>query len=604
MYSLQLQGAIMKQILVSLQNGQDVNDRLAQLQESWESGTYRQLLLHVFSGIADEASTVQVAQSLQSRFPQAHVVGTLSAGEIMDGHLMPKGVLVSALLFEDTAVHVLRYDHVLDHETLIGRQIREAVEAIPHAKAVELLFPGTEVSTKGLFEQLSRCAPHIQFFGGYAGGHELNASERFVFDPSGILRDSVLATVFAGENLHVDIDNVIGWEPLGLPFTVTKADGNRLIELDGRPASEVYEKFLQIDRSQANNAAEGYTFPFLAQYEGQKWLRSAVHIEEDGSLDLHGYVTEGMEIQLSYGNTDSIVQQINQRVEAICRFKPQVILLYSCIVRKAFWEDFADIEIEPFAAICSAAGSCTWGEIQRNPHTHEVIEHNVTLLSIAMREGEPAARELVPTRVNDTVLRGPAAQLRRLTSLVYTAMGELQKAHAEMRTLNEQLTVVAEHDALTGLYNRGKTEELIGTALEESVVSRRQVGLIMLDVDHFKRVNDVYGHHTGDKVLQEVAHIIQTASAPWIGSIAGRWGGEEFFLVLPNANDFEAMMMAERLRTAIERHTFPEVERVTVSLGVIAISSDDDLQKAFTSVDHALYQAKEGGRNRAVCASA
>ena len=592
----------MRQILVALQGDTCGEHDLAPVQEAWQSGTYRRLLFHVYSGIASEAATVQVARSLQAQFPKAHIVGTMSAGEIMNGRLMPRGVLVGALLFESANVQVLRYDHILDREAFVGRRIRKDVEAIPHAKAVELLFPGTEIHTKGLFGQLSHCDTGIQFFGGYSGGHELNAPARFVFDPSGIMRDSIMVTVLSGKDLHVDVDKVIGWEPLGLPFTVTKAEGNRLIELDGHPASEVYEKFLQIDRTQTDNAEEGYTFPFLAQYKGDAWLRSAIHIEEDGSLDLHGYVTEGTEIQLSYGNTDSIVQQINQRVEAIRQFKPQVILLYSCIVRKAFWEDFVDIEMEPFAQLCSTAGFHTWGEIQRNPRTNEVVEHNVTLLSVALREGEPSAQELAHVHVNDSVLKGPAAQLRRLTSLVYTAMGELQKAHSEMRDLNNRLTVLAERDALTGLYNRGKIEALIERMLDNSAVTNQPMSLVMMDIDHFKRVNDVFGHHAGDKVLQEFATLLGATAATWAGAEAGRWGGEEFFLALPSARASSALVVAERLRTAIEQHPFPTVGQVTASMGVIAVVGDVDRKKVFARVDDALYRAKEGGRNRVVLA--
>lgn len=592
----------MRQILVALQDANDCEHELAQVREAWQTGAYRQLLLHVYSGLADEALNVRVAKSLQLLFPQAHVAGTMSAGEIMDGHLLPRGILIGALLFESTDVHLLRYDRILGREEGVGAQICRDIEVIPHVKAVELLFPGTEVHTKGLFDQLSKCDPSIQFFGGYSGGHGLNTPARFVFDSTGAMRDSVFVAVFAGRDFYVDIDKVIGWEPLGLPFTVTKAVGNRLIELDGRPASEVYEKFLRIDRTQTNNAEEGYTFPFLAQYKGDEWLRSAIHIEEDGSLDMHGYVTEGMEIQLSYGNTDSIVRSINRRVEAIRQFRPQAILLYSCIVRKAFWEDFVDVEMEPFAQLASTAGFHTWGEIQRNPRTDEVVEHNVTLLSIAMREGAPAARELAPARVNDRVLRGPAAQLRRLTSLVYIAMGELQKAHSELRGLNRQLTVLAERDSLTGLYNRGKTEEIIHQALDASADSELPVSLLMIDVDHFKRVNDTYGHDAGDAVLREVAAILGATAASRVGGEVGRWGGEEFFLVLPNANESQACTVAGTLRKSIEEHVFTEVGHVTVSVGVITVAGDVDRRATFASVDDALYRAKEGGRNRVVCA--
>ena len=91
-----------------------------------------------------------------------------------------------------------------------------------------------------------------------------------------MLYDSILVTAFIGDRIFINIDKSIGWEPLGPSFRVTKAEGNKLIELEGRPASEIYEKFLQIDRRRQNNAEEGYTFPLLASYNGEEWLRSAM----------------------------------------------------------------------------------------------------------------------------------------------------------------------------------------------------------------------------------------------------------------------------------------------------------------------------------------
>lgn len=261
------------------------------------------------------------------------------------------------------------------------------------------------------------------------------------------------------------MDKTVGWEALGFPFKVTKAAGNHLIELNGRPAAEVYEKFLQIDRKVHNNAEESFEFPLLGRQNGDDRLRSTVHIEEDGSVFLHGFVTNGMDIYLSYGNPSNIVEKANERLEALRRFKPQAILLYSCVVRKTFWEDFVDMEMIPFQKIAPSAGFHTWGEIMRVPETGELAEHNITLLSIAMREGEAPAQDLPVIRVDDSVLKGQASLLKRLTKLVYATMEELQKAHNRPEELNSRLTVMVETDYLTGLYNRGKIEERIRKAL-------------------------------------------------------------------------------------------------------------------------------------------
>lgn len=592
----------MKQILVQLNTEIPVEQQIGEIRKEWDTGRYGDMLIHIYSGLTEDRYTSRIAGALQACFPDAKVVGTMSAGEIKDGRLMEKGVLIAAMLFEETKVRVLRYDHVKENEAAAGLRIRSDLDAIPGIKGAELLFPGTELNTRPFFRELSRCRREIKIWGGYSGDHMLNAAVHFIFDASGVLFDSVLVTAFSGDNIFINIDKTIGWEPLGPSFHVTKAEGNRLMELDGRPASEIYEKFLQIDRRTQNNAEEGYTFPLLAKYNGEEWLRSAFHIEEDGSLNMHGFVMEGMEIQLSYGNPANILRILNQRLEAVRQFKPQALLLYSCVVRKAFWANLVDIEMEPFALMCTTAGFHTWGEVIRNDSDGEVVEHNVTLLSIAMREGKAPSGELPVVQADDTLLRGQAAMLRRLTNLIYITMGELQKAHSDLQKLNEQLSVMAQRDSLTGLYNRRMIDDKINQALDEAGKTGQTVSLIMVDIDHFKRINDVYGHHAGDVVLQGVARVLESV-AESSGGLAGRWGGEEFFLLFPDTNAGEAMMAAEHLRLCVAKRQFPEAERVTISLGVITVRGSADRRQVFSCIDSALYEAKAGGRNRTVQAS-
>ncbi|WP_026498938.1 sensor domain-containing diguanylate cyclase [Butyrivibrio sp. WCD2001] len=587
----------MKQILVELKEMPELNIQVEEIIKTWESGKYKQVLFHIYSGMEAEKFTAYAAKRLQKLFPEADIVGTMSAGEIMDGHLIKKGILIGALFLESATAEVFRYDNVKGNEPSVGRKIREQLDSIPEIKAAELLLPGTEFDTKELFDEIDECDKSIRIFGGYSGGHTMNSPVHYVFDASGIMFDSILVTTFAGSDFHIDIDKVIGWEPLGVPFTVTKADGHKLIELDNRPASGIYEKFLEIDRRLDSNAKEGYTFPLLAEYNGEEWLRSAIHIEEDGSLNMHGSVMEGMDIQLSYGNPASIVKQVNERLEKVHDFKPQAIFIYSCIVRKAFWERYVDLELKPFGQLCSTTGFYTWGEVIRDTESGEIVEHNVTQLSIAMREGEPSDEELPEVQVDDSILKGPAAQMRRLTSLVYTTMEELQKAQKDLQVLNEKLRLMAERDALTGLFNRGKTEDIIYDFLDETAKNGTPLSLLMIDIDYFKSVNDEYGHQTGDKVLKETAALLDDAAGGVPDGHAGRWGGEEFFVILPNTGSEDAMSIAEALRKRVENHDFPGVGHLTISLGVITVSKRVNAKDMFLRVDKALYDAKEGGRN-------
>ena len=592
----------MKQIMVRYSHNKPLAVQLDEITREYNKGTWTGLLFHLYSAFPREKELVLLCKEIREMFPSCEAAGTMSAGEIMEGRLMEEGILISALLFETSAIQVFRLDGVKGNEIQIGREVCRILDGVSDIAGAELMFPGTSMNTQYMYEEISKCRPSIRIFGGYPGGHKLNSPEHFIFNADDVMYDSLLLIAYIGKDLHIDVDKTVGWEALGLPFKVTRAAGNHLIELDGRPAAEVYEKFLQIDRKVHNNAEESFEFPLLGRQNGDDRLRSTVHIEEDGSVFLHGFVTVGMDIYLSYGNPSNIVEKANERLEALRHFKPQAILLYSCVVRKTFWEDFVDMEMVPFQKIAPSAGFHTWGEIMRVHETGELAEHNITLLSIAMREGEAPAQKLPKIRVDDSVLKGQASLLKRLTKLVYATMEELQKTHNRLEELNHRLTVMAETDYLTGLYNRGKTEERIRDALKETEGTNEPVSLIMIDIDHFKTINDTFGHQAGDQALVNLGISLKASIDGMAGACAGRWGGEEFFLLLPGTDGETALSAAEKLRKDIENLYQPKIGTMTISLGVITVSGKTDHHMVFRKVDDALYRAKENGRNRIVVA--
>ncbi len=158
-------------------------------------------------------------------------------------------------------------------------------------------------------------------------------------------------------------------------------------------------------------------------------------------------------------------------------------------------------------------------------------------------------------------------------------------------------------DALTGFYNRRQLEERIKQEISSAKRQKRNLCAIMIDIDFFKSVNDTYGHAAGDLVLKTVSKIIKSQLRDY--DIAGRYGGEEFLILLPYTKIDEAKMVAERLRSAVENKKIdiskicPDKKdiSVTISLGVSQYQNDNNF---VTNADKALYQAKESGRNRVV----
>ena len=173
--------------------------------------------------------------------------------------------------------------------------------------------------------------------------------------------------------------------------------------------------------------------------------------------------------------------------------------------------------------------------------------------------------------------------------------------------LQEQLREMASRDALTGLYNRAAVLGALERELKRGAREGRPVGVVLADVDHFKRINDTLGHLAGDEVLREAARRMVALLRPY--DAIGRYGGEEFLAVLPGCDAHVVLSLAQRLREGIATEPF-EVEGkevgVTLSLGVTAWDegASTDAGQLLRAADEALYAAKRAGRNRAVVATA
>lgn len=166
----------------------------------------------------------------------------------------------------------------------------------------------------------------------------------------------------------------------------------------------------------------------------------------------------------------------------------------------------------------------------------------------------------------------------------------------------EELRIQATHDALTGIWNRGAVLDLMHRELDRAARAETLTAVLMLDLDHFKNINDTHGHLTGDVVLREVAKRIAQSVRPY--DLVGRYGGEEFLVVLPSSGITEIEQSANRIRCAIASTPIlsasPEV-RVTVSIGATLSSAGCRSEKdLLLAADKALYQAKDGGRNRVI----
>ncbi|RMH50657.1 MAG: diguanylate cyclase [Zetaproteobacteria bacterium] len=235
-----------------------------------------------------------------------------------------------------------------------------------------------------------------------------------------------------------------------------------------------------------------------------------------------------------------------------------------------------------------------------------IPDFSMNLLRTMGRDARPVVSDSSIQRVTAFDRTGRRRDLEMSLGIVhsehdhfYTA-GFLDIGHhlAAVEAMRQQ----AHTDELTGLMNRRCFRQQADQELGRARRNGQPISLMMIDIDHFKRVNDRYGHAVGDAVLRKVADRLRQDRREL--DLLCRWGGEEFLMMLPDSDLSAARALAERLRGNIERLTFDRFpEPVTISIGIAPVDPDQPLKQATQQADQALYRAKEAGRNCVRCAA-
>lgn len=588
----------MKQFRFEYHEAASFLQELTDFKKKCDTDSLRASLFQIYSEILDPCVIRDVCDAIGRIFPDTPYMGCSTSGNIIDCELSCN-ITVVCTIFELPTTQVKLYQYDLSKEPVdaITKTIVAETQKNPWVKAIEMFFTIPEGSTTRFCDGLKELRADIQVFGGVSCSDDITSDDSCVFSKSnGFSEHSILIVFYGGDDFYVDSINVTGWKPLGRKFHVTKSNGSILQELDGIPAYDVYHKYLNIQNDE-NFFYNTLEFPLFYEHNDTTILRTPVASNADGSITMTSDMDIGSVVRISYGDPSTIVESIKCDSQRIAAFSPDLLHIFSCAARRTFWtSQEPTYEIYPFQEIAPSCGFFSHGEFLRT--RGNLNQHNVTLVIAAMREGEKdTAAVCAPSQNQNRLSQIPLVS--RLATFISVTSLELEEMNKKLELANEKLKTAAIIDGLTGLYNRKEIQNQIDQAL--SRIKEEKFSLVMLDIDNFKQVNDTYGHQEGDSVIVGLADILRGERSSRLYNVSsGRWGGEEFMMILHNTDDSSAAYIADLIRQCFANTAFPGIRPQTVSLGVTQAKHDDTLDTLCSRVDMALYKAKKSGKNRVI----
>ncbi len=587
----------MKQFSITFGNETTFRERLQEIKQQCGSGTSAcTVVFRIYSQDMNREHIARVCHILDDTMPEALYFGCTTNANILEGQLTDAEIILLCTVFEyeTTKVKLLQYPFLEENCKEDVRDLRQYCNDNPWVNSIEMLATIMDMSMKEFCDEMSKLRSDIQVFGGGAFNPNMDDDTAGVFSKgNGFMEHGIVFLLIGGEDFHAYSTFISGWKPLKRKFRITKADKSILYELDGMPAFNVYHKFLNIKKNN-NFFSNTLEFPLFMEHEGIDILRCPLAVNEDDSLVMTSDMEENAIVRLAYGDPETILRSIRQDGQKLADFFPEVIQTFSCAARRAFWGD-ENISKETvlFENIAPTAGFYTHGEFIRI--NGDMLNFNVTLVLVAMREGDAGDRE----KIN---FYDASMDVLDKIPMIWRFVSFIEASTAELEEMNQKMALSAITDGLTKLYNRTEIERRI----RESIASHGNeaengcISLIMLDIDNFKKVNDTYGHKEGDNVIIVLSDILRKVTLRLPSSSAGRWGGEEFMVLLPESDINTAVKAAEKIRAIFEDTLFEKAGHQTVSIGVTQAKDGESADALCSRVDNALYQAKKTGKNRVV----
>jgi diguanylate cyclase (GGDEF)-like protein len=541
------------------------------------------LLVQVMCGVPKKRYIKALQRTLNELIPQAVIIGATTDGAICEGEMFDaEETVILFSQFEATDLACAATPTVNGDSYETGRLL--ASELGSDAELVITFTDGLKSNGEEYLNGLNTLLADSIIAGGMASDNG-RFRKTLVFTKDTIYEEGAVAVALKNPDLKILHDYTFNWMPIGKQMRVTKAEKNRVMEIEGMPAAKVYGKYLGKD-VEAQLPQVGVEFPLILQRNGVNVGRAVKGKHRDGSLIFAGNVHENELVQFGIGNADVILRESGKSVKKMQEQPVESIFVYSCMARKRFLGEEINDELAPLQHRAPTAGFFTYGEFFST--NGEVQLLNETMTMVALSEGGDAKNRCDALPEPGAKAGRRVNQLKALAHLANVAAGELEvfnetleeKVREASRYMIEQLYI----DRLTQLPNRTKLITKLGSYNNKYIT--------LINIDDFATLNDFYGHRVGDFVLESLAKELQLYADDAYADLY-RMPGDEFALVYNgevSTNEIEGIVanLSKKLNAMIFAHKGNEIH-LSVSMSAALITPHGS---GMAMADMTLKQAK------------
>jgi len=458
------------------------------------------LLLQIFTSYNDETTIVSLLNLFQKRFPRAVIIGATTDGEIVNGSVVTHETVLSFTLFEHTSLHCAVSEEAESYYR--GKQLAEALSDTD-TRLFLIFSDGLSTNGELFLEGVNDTAPSVMVAGGLAGDYA-KFEKTYVFTKEKILSCGAVGVALKGERLRIFNDYCFNWQKIGKALTVTRCEGNRVYEIDGRSAVETYTHYLGQEITDLLPSI-GIEFPLISSRNGMDVARAVLAKHEDNSLSFAGNMIEGEDVHFGYGNLKKILQDSHKIPEKAAAFQAEAIFVYSCMARRNFIGNAISQELDPLQEVAPTSGFFTYGEFfyyQKN----ELMNQTMTVL--ALSETEKVPKDRMPSfPIQDSSYHSINALIhllnvtsqemmeQRVFTKSYERFGQLFQYSGDGLIVLKSMQMIECNEKALFLFGYQSTEKkvLMNTPLNELILSVDEIDRMIIKMEE-EEINSLLFH--------------------------------------------------------------------------------------------------------------